>query len=414
MARTFIVDASSKAGKATRTSSPRRPPAARRSRRWRPAPTTCFSSSTTSSSSWPPAAGPRSPRSATTPPPATPSAPASTRISPEARLLYAKGVAGLHRLPRRAHGPRLRRSAAPRPRSLLARIATLRRIPRRNFPMKAIHSRRLPPAVRRGPRALPRLRQGRADLRLPLPRAAGADRRRTTSSPTWRRSGSAATTTSGGRCGRTAWPSASARATRRRGRNSTPGSATVPHTPGQPALPLVPPRAEALFRDRRADQPGHGRTRSGTRANAQLPSLRVHDILAANNVAVICTTDDPADSLEAHERIRALGAEDARLSGLPARPGARGRTTRRPSTPGSSGWPAPRGRRAFAASTTSWAPSRRATTTSTRSGARLSDHGMETALAEPCTPRGGGGDLQGRAGRARRLAGRGGQVRLAS
>jgi glucuronate isomerase len=41
-----------------------------------------------------------------------------------------------------------------------------------------------------------------------------------------------------------------------------------------------------------------------TEANARLPSLRVHDILAANRVAVVCTTDDPADSLDAHERIR--------------------------------------------------------------------------------------------------------------
>ncbi|HTO03013.1 MAG TPA: glucuronate isomerase, partial [Opitutus sp.] len=36
-------------------------------------------------------------------------------------------------------------------------------------------------------------------------------------------------------------------------------------------------------------------------ANQKLPSLRVHDILAANQVAVICTTDDPADSLDQHE-----------------------------------------------------------------------------------------------------------------
>ncbi len=42
-------------------------------------------------------------------------------------------------------------------------------------------------------------------------------------------------------------------------------------------------------------------------ANAQLPSLRVHDILAANQVAVICTTDDPADPLDLHEKIAQLG-----------------------------------------------------------------------------------------------------------
>lgn len=43
------------------------------------------------------------------------------------------------------------------------------------------------------------------------------------------------------------------------------------------------------------------------RANAQLPKLRVHDILRDKKVAVVCTTDDPADSLEVHEKIRAAG-----------------------------------------------------------------------------------------------------------
>ncbi|MFI5337323.1 MAG: glucuronate isomerase [Opitutales bacterium] len=42
-------------------------------------------------------------------------------------------------------------------------------------------------------------------------------------------------------------------------------------------------------------------------ANARLADLRVHDILAANRVAVICTTDDPADSLADHARIAQLG-----------------------------------------------------------------------------------------------------------
>jgi glucuronate isomerase len=42
-------------------------------------------------------------------------------------------------------------------------------------------------------------------------------------------------------------------------------------------------------------------------ANAKIPSLRVHDILAANKVAVICTTDDPADPLDLHAKIRQLG-----------------------------------------------------------------------------------------------------------
>jgi glucuronate isomerase len=43
------------------------------------------------------------------------------------------------------------------------------------------------------------------------------------------------------------------------------------------------------------------------RANARLSTLRVHDILAGNNVAVVCTTDDPASSLADHERIQKMG-----------------------------------------------------------------------------------------------------------
>jgi glucuronate isomerase len=39
-------------------------------------------------------------------------------------------------------------------------------------------------------------------------------------------------------------------------------------------------------------------------ANAQLPSLRVHDLLDRHDVRVLCTTDDPADSLESHHAIR--------------------------------------------------------------------------------------------------------------
>ncbi len=42
-------------------------------------------------------------------------------------------------------------------------------------------------------------------------------------------------------------------------------------------------------------------------ANARLATMRVHDILAANKVAVICTTDDPAEPLDRHHAIRKSG-----------------------------------------------------------------------------------------------------------
>ena len=41
-------------------------------------------------------------------------------------------------------------------------------------------------------------------------------------------------------------------------------------------------------------------------ANSKLPKLRVHDILEQQNVAVVCTTDDPSDSLEVHQHIQSL------------------------------------------------------------------------------------------------------------
>ncbi len=42
-------------------------------------------------------------------------------------------------------------------------------------------------------------------------------------------------------------------------------------------------------------------------ANAKLKNMRVHDILAANKVAVICTTDDPAEPLDQHQAINKSG-----------------------------------------------------------------------------------------------------------
>jgi glucuronate isomerase len=42
-------------------------------------------------------------------------------------------------------------------------------------------------------------------------------------------------------------------------------------------------------------------------ANAQLPHLRVHDLLKRHRVEILCTTDDPADSLEHHQAIRQSG-----------------------------------------------------------------------------------------------------------
>lgn len=56
-------------------------------------------------------------------------------------------------------------------------------------------------------------------------------------------------------------------------------------------LPLAPEHANEIWRI----------------ANEQLGALRVHDLLERFNIALLATTDDPADSLEAHEAIRASG-----------------------------------------------------------------------------------------------------------
>jgi glucuronate isomerase len=119
------------------------------------------------------------------------------------------------------------------------------------------------------------------------------------------------------------------------------------------------------------------------KADARLPSLRVHDILASKKVALVCTTDDPADSLEVHERIR--------KSGL----GTRVYPTYRPdnalgvANPGVfNPWLERLGGAAGIPVRTLddlLGALKRRHDDFHALGARLSDHGMECALAEPCT-----------------------------
>jgi glucuronate isomerase len=159
--------------------------------------------------------------------------------------------------------------------------------------------------------------------------------------------------------------------------------ATVPHTLGNPLyhwshlellryfgirVPIGPETADAIWAG----------------ANARLPSLRVHDILAANRVAVICTTDDPADSLDAHERIR--------RSGLKTRVYPAFRPDRALGVADPAAFNPWVERLAGAARTDVRTFDDFLGALKTRHddfhafGGRLSDHGLETALAEPCTP----------------------------
>jgi len=117
--------------------------------------------------------------------------------------------------------------------------------------------------------------------------------------------------------------------------------------------------------------------------NARLAKMRVSDLFAHSKVAVVCTTDDPADNLELHEKIRASGLKTRVYPAF------------RPDKALSVGDPA---------GFNSWIEKLEgAAGTSIRSfddllsalkkrhdafhaaGGRLSDHGLETALSEPCS-----------------------------
>ena len=124
------------------------------------------------------------------------------------------------------------------------------------------------------------------------------------------------------------------------------------------------------------------------RANPQLATMRVHDFLTNSKVAVVCTTDDPADSLELHQKIRASGLktrvyppfrpDKAFAVGTPAvfnaymekLAGAAG------------GSFAANGVRTF---DDFLGALKKRHDDFHAIGGRVSDHGLESALAEPCT-----------------------------
>lgn len=82
--------------------------------------------------------------------------------------------------------------------------------------------------------------------------------------------------------------------------------ATVPHTLRNPLYHWSHLELARYFGITDIINPGSAE-KIWREANAKLAGLRVHDILAANKVAVICTTDDPADSLEIHAKINRSG-----------------------------------------------------------------------------------------------------------
>ena len=119
-------------------------------------------------------------------------------------------------------------------------------------------------------------------------------------------------------------------------------------------------------------------------ANAKLPGMRVHDILAANKVAIICTTDDPADSLETHERIKKTGIKTKVYptfrpdkAFIVHQPAAFNPYLERLAGAAGSG--------AIKSFDDFLATLKKRHDDFHAFGGRLSDHGMESAFAEPCT-----------------------------
>ncbi|HVS51687.1 MAG TPA: glucuronate isomerase [Opitutaceae bacterium] len=161
---------------------------------------------------------------------------------------------------------------------------------------------------------------------------------------------------------------------------------TVPHTLRNPLYHWTHLELKRYFGvDELLD--GKSAERIWKKANAKLPKLRTHDLLNGSKVAVVCTTDDPADPLDWHVKIRANpGKLKTRV------------------------YPAFRPDKALAvthaAAFNAWLEKLAATAGVANgiktfddllaalkkrhddfhaAGGRLSDHGLETALSESCT-----------------------------
>ncbi len=119
-------------------------------------------------------------------------------------------------------------------------------------------------------------------------------------------------------------------------------------------------------------------------ANERLSSLRVWDIFARFRVAAICTTDDPADSLDLHAKIRASGLKTRVYPAFRpdkaleiAEPAVFNAWVERLAAAAGS---------AIRSFDDFLGALRKRHNDFHAAGCRVSDHGLEVALAEPCTP----------------------------
>jgi glucuronate isomerase len=122
------------------------------------------------------------------------------------------------------------------------------------------------------------------------------------------------------------------------------------------------------------------------KANAKLAKLRVHDLVNMSKVAVICTTDDPADTLAHHEAIRKNpGKLKARV--YPAFRPDKALGVTNPA--GFNAWvdklAATAGYAAIKSFDDLLGALKKRHDDFHAAGCRVSDHGLESALAEECT-----------------------------
>ncbi|MFI5357189.1 MAG: glucuronate isomerase [Opitutales bacterium] len=158
--------------------------------------------------------------------------------------------------------------------------------------------------------------------------------------------------------------------------------ATVPHTLGNPLYHWSHLELKRYFGIEETINPQTA-DRIWRQANEKLAGLRVHDILAANRVAAVCTTDDPADSLADHARIARSGLK-TRV--YPAFRPDKALGVHEPAA--FNAWLYKLGGEARVAVKSFddlLAALKRRHDDFHAAGCRLSDHGLDTALAEPCT-----------------------------
>ena len=190
-----------------------------------------------------------------------------------------------------------------------------------------LSDRGFPAAKRFGGEALPRVREPHADPRLPLPPAARADRR---GPPLRQPDGDLARRRPLQVAGDAGQRRARAVLHRRRlatGRSSQKWAETVPKTLRNPLYHWTHLELKRPFgiADRLLG-PGDGRAASGTSATRGLPQpeFSCRGIMRQMNVVLVCTTDDPVDTLEHHQRRSPQTAPfaDPGPAGVPARQGA--------------------------------------------------------------------------------------------